>query len=218
MSPTTMESTVSQHSPSPQDQIAFLRALAVAGQETPLNSGPYLIAGGLWFGVASLVHWAIAIGALALPPQAYGIVWIAAAAGFGISLFALVRRDAHRAESGSNRALNAVWTAVGCSIFCVWISLWLASSRLGDFMLMNAMPLFILAVYGAAWSVAGMLTRQRWIWATAYGAFASAVVVGWLIGSPQVMLAYALALLLCAVLPGLVLVRRAVTPVPAAAS
>jgi hypothetical protein len=122
---------VSHPSPSPRDQIAFLRSLAVAGQETPLSSGPYLIAGGHWFGFASLVHWTVAIGLLALPPRAYGLIWIVAAVGFGATLFALVRRDAHRVESGSNRALNTVWSAVGICIFCVWISLWLASSRRG---------------------------------------------------------------------------------------
>jgi hypothetical protein len=90
---------VSHPSPSPRDQIAFLRSLAVAGQETPLSSGPYLIAGGHWFGFASLVHWTVAIGLLALPPRAYGLIWIVA--------------------------------AVGICIFCVWISLWLASSRRG---------------------------------------------------------------------------------------
>jgi hypothetical protein len=63
--------------------------------------------------------------------RAYGLIWIVAAVGFGATLFALVRRDAHRVESGSNRALNTVWSAVGICIFCVWISLWLASSRRG---------------------------------------------------------------------------------------
>jgi hypothetical protein len=208
---------VNQSGPSPEEHLAYLRSLAVAGRDAPLSSGPYLVAGGVWFGLASLVHWAVAIGALELPPQAYAPIWIAAAIGFVASLFVLLRRDSHGVESGSNRAINAVWSAVGISIFVIWVSLWLASARLGDFTLMNAMPLYILAVYGAAWSVAGMLTRQRWIWATAYAAFGAAVVVALLIDSAHVMLAYAVALFACAVVPGLVLMRRAGSPVQVAA-
>ena len=82
---------------------------------------------------------------------------------------------------------------------------------------MNAMPLYILAVYGAAWSVAGMLTGQRWIRTTAIAAFASAILVGLMIDSPHLMLTYAAALFACALVPGMVLMRRAAAPVPAAA-
>ena len=208
---------MNQPGSSPAEQLAFLRSLAVAGQEAPLTAGPYLVAGGTWFGLASLVHWAISIGLLDFEPSAYGIVWIAAAVGFGINLFLLVRRDSGQPESGSNRALNAVWTAIGYSMFVAWVSLWLASSRTADYTLMNAMPLYILAVYGAAWSVAGMLTGQRWIRATAIGAFASAILVGLMIDSPYLMLAYAAALFACALVPGLVMMRRAAAPAPAAA-
>lgn len=202
---------------SPAEQLAFLRSLAVAGQEAPLTAGPYLVAGGAWFGLASLVHWAISIDLLGLAPAAYGIIWIAAAVGFGINLFLLVRRDSGQPESGSNRALNAVWTAIGYSMFVAWVSLWLASSRTADYTLMNAMPLYILAVYGAAWSVAGMLTGQRWIRTTAIAAFTSAIVVGLMIDSPHLMLAYAAALVACALVPGLVMMRRAAVAAPAAA-
>jgi len=208
---------MNQPGSSPAEQLAFLRSLAVAGQEAPLTAGPYLVAGGTWFGLASLVHWAISIGLLDFEPSAYGAVWIAAAVGFGINLFLLVRRDSGQPESGSNRALNAVWTAIGYSMFVAWVSLWLASSRTADYTLMNAMPLYILAVYGAAWSVAGMLTGQRWIRATAIGAFASAILVGLMIDSPYLMLAYAAALFACALVPGLVMMRRAAAPAPAAA-
>jgi hypothetical protein len=208
---------MNQPGSSPAEQLAFLRSLAVAGQEAPLTAGPYLVAGGIWFGLASLVHWAISIGLLDFEPSAYGAVWIAAAVGFGINLFLLVRRDSGQPESGSNRALNAVWTAIGYSMFVAWVSLWLASSRTADYTLMNAMPLYILAVYGAAWSVAGMLTGQRWIRATAIGAFASAILVGLMIDSPYLMLAYAAALFACALVPGLVMMRRAAAPAPAAA-
>ena len=108
---------MSQSGSSPAEQLAFLRSLAVAGQDAPLTAGPYLVAGGAWFGVASLFHWAVSSGLLDLEPSAYGAIWIAAALGFGINLFLLVRRDSDRPESGSNRALNAVWTAIGYSMF-----------------------------------------------------------------------------------------------------
>ena len=44
----------------------------------------WLVAGGAWFGLASLVHWAVSTDLLGLAPAAYGIIWIAAAVGFFI--------------------------------------------------------------------------------------------------------------------------------------
>ena len=92
---------------SPIEQLSFLRSLALAGQDAPLNCGPYLVAGGAIFGAASLMHWGIDNGWVASPGPAYMLAWIIAAIVFSAFLFVQVRRDRGRAESAFNRAINA---------------------------------------------------------------------------------------------------------------
>ncbi|MDP8915737.1 MAG: hypothetical protein M3M95_00760, partial [Pseudomonadota bacterium] len=65
----------------------------------------------------------------------------------------------------------------------------------------------ILALYGAAWSVAGAMTGKTWIKATAGASLLLAIGVAWLTGEAEQPLAYAAALFLVALLPGLVLLR-----------
>jgi hypothetical protein len=45
------------NSPSPSEDLSFLRSLAESGRDAPLMAGPYLIAGGGWFAAASLIQW-----------------------------------------------------------------------------------------------------------------------------------------------------------------
>lgn len=193
---------------SPTEQLSFLRSLALAGQDAPLNCGPYLVAGGMIFGVASLVHWGIDNGWVASPGPAYMLAWIVSAVAFGAFLVMQIRRDQGRAESAANRAVNSVWSAAGFSMFVVWIGLWIVSWKQGDFAWMAVIPIYILALYGAAWSVAGMLTRRRWASNVALASFAAALLVAWMLGSPHAMLVYGLALFACGAVPGLILVRR----------
>lgn len=193
---------------SPAEQLSFLRSLALAGQDAPLSCGPYLVAAGIIFGVASLGHWGIANGLLASPGPSYMLGWIAAALAYTVFLVVQIRRDQGRAESAANRAINSVWSAAGFSMFVAWASLWIVSWRQGDYTWMAAIPIFILALYGAAWSVAGMLTRRRWVNNVALAAFAATLLVAWMLDSRHVMLVYALALFACAAVPGLYLMRR----------
>jgi len=65
----------------------------------------------------------------------------------------------------------------------------------------------ILALYGAAWFVAGEMSRQGWLKLVALAAFIGAVVLGALASGPHLMLAYAACLVLVAVVPGIVLMR-----------
>jgi hypothetical protein len=46
------------------EDLAFLRDLAESGRDAPFGGGDYLIAGGGWFALASLIIWAGAQGAL----------------------------------------------------------------------------------------------------------------------------------------------------------
>jgi hypothetical protein len=74
---------------------------------------------------------------------------------------------------------------------------------------MNSIPLLVLAVYGIAWWVAAVVSQQAWMKSVVAATYLGLLVVAVAIGSRYVWLAYALALLGTALLPGLRLVRTA---------
>jgi hypothetical protein len=193
-----------------RDDIAFMRDLAREGGNTPLLFGGVMVAAGLIFGLASVGHWMIATGVLRLPPWWFMVNWLTAAGVFGIVCTRLVRRAGtrHGSSSSANRATSAAWSGVGLAIFASWAGLTAMAAMTGDWRVMNAFPVLILALYGAAWFVAGDMSRQGWLKLVALAAFAAAVALGALAASPHLMLAYAACLLLVAVVPGIVLMRQ----------
>jgi hypothetical protein len=193
-----------------RDDIAFMRDLAYDGSSAPLLFGGVMVAAGLIFGIASIGHWLIASGVLQLPPWWLLANWLTAAGVFGVACAWLVRRAGARpgSRSGANRATGAAWSGVGFAIFASWTGLAAMGVVTRDWRMMNAFPVLILALYGAAWFVAGEMSRQGWIKLVALAAFVGAVVVGALATSPHLMLAYAAWLVLVAVVPGIVLMRR----------
>ena len=194
---------------STSQDLDYLRRLAEAGRHAPLSAGPYLIAGGGWFGFASLVMGLLELAGKPAPGNWVGAVFLVAAVGFGLSLVALIRRDRGQAETNSNAAINAAWTAAGCGIFAFWVAATVVALRHQSGFFMNAMPLLVLAVYGIAWWVAAVVSRQAWMKAVVAATYIGMLVVALAIGTRYVWLAYALALLGTALLPGLKLVRLA---------
>jgi hypothetical protein len=193
-----------------RDDITFMRDLANEGSNAPLLFGGVMVAAGLIFGLASVGHWLVATGALRLPPWWLMANWLTAAGVFGVVCTRLVRRAGARpgSNSGANRATGAAWSGVGFAIFASWAGLAAMAVATGDWRIMNAFPVLILALYGAAWFIAGELSRQGWIKLVALAAFVAAVVMGALANTAHLMLAYAVCLVLVAVVPGIVLMRR----------
>lgn len=74
---------------------------------------------------------------------------------------------------------------------------------------LNAMPLVVLVVYGIAWWVAAVVSQQAWMKRVVAATYAGLLVVALAIGTRYVWLAYALALLGTALIPGMKLVRTA---------
>ncbi|MFX8868175.1 hypothetical protein ABTM84_19580, partial [Acinetobacter baumannii] len=64
-------------------------------------------------------------------------------------------------------------------------------------------------LYGAAWTVAAMVTGKRWLWLTAAGSSVGALISAWLVQDTAQYLFYAFALFLLAFRPGLVFVLGA---------
>ena len=131
-------------------------------------------------------------------------------AGLSLIILAyLIRRDRGQTETHSNAAINAAWTAAGFGIFAFWIAATIVAVRHQSGFFMNSIPLLVLAVYGIAWWVAAVVSQQAWMKSVVAATYLGLLVVALAIGSRYVWLAYALALLGTALLPGLRLVRTA---------
>ena len=133
------------NSPSPSEDLSFLRSLAESGRDAPLMAGPYLIAGGGWFAAASLIQWLPIREFLGLAANQATIAWLVAAAGFAVHLAILIKRDRSKVENTSNRAVNAAWTAIGFGIFAFWMGTAVMAYQRGDGFLMNMVSLQVLS-------------------------------------------------------------------------
>ncbi len=192
-----------------QENLVFLRNLAQAGKDAPLMAGPYLIAGGAWFGLSSLLQWPPLRDLLGLSLMQATIGWLIAAAGFAAHLTVLIRRDRHKVENSANRVVNASWTGVGLGVFAFWLGVAAMAWQRGDAFVMNTISLQVLSVYGIAWMIAGAATGQGWMKANAVFALLTVPALGLSVGTGHEYLMYAIALVLLAVVPGVRLSQQA---------
>jgi hypothetical protein len=191
-----------------RDDIAFMRSLAEEGRNGPLVGGSILLVAGLAFGSASLVNWVIFAWRLTRDAWIVNGVWMAAMVVFMAYLFL---SGLMKGRFGSaSRAVGVAWSGAGWSMFFVGLSLGIMAYRGHDaYVALVFMP-FILAMYGSAWFVAATLTRARWLYAVAAGAFLMALVAAWFAVEGAILyLIYALSLYLLVAAPGFVLMRQA---------
>lgn len=196
-------------SPSTAADLAYLRGLAAAGQDAPLMAGPYLVAGGSWFAAASLVQWVTLRELVGLSQSSAILAWLIAAAGFAVHLAVLVRRDRAKVENTNNRAINSVWTGIGFSIFAFWLGVTIIAYRTGEMVVLNSISLYVIGAYGVGWILAAAMTGRDWMRVNGIFALITVPVLGALVGTGQEYLAYAIALVLTAVVPGIRIMREA---------
>ena len=100
------------------------------------------------------------------------------------------------------------WASMGWTIFVISLAIGIIAWRTRSEIPTLIFPPLILGLYGMGWSIAAAMTGKRWIWMTAIGSYAAALVVAWLSIDPVVYLVYSLALLLLMALPGFILMRQ----------
>ena len=193
----------------PQNDLSFLRALAEAGRDAPLQAGPYLVAGGGWFAAASLVIGLQALSVIALPAAAMWSVWLVAMVGFSGTLFLLIRRDSQRVANTTNAVIGAAWSAAGWGIFAFFLAVYIVAARMDSYAVLNTIALAVLVLYGMCWKLSAEITRQRWMNGVTALTFVALLLVAASMGSQWTWIAYAVALVLSGVLPGLYLMRLA---------
>lgn len=193
-----------------KDDIAYMKALADEGAKGPLLGGSVLVAAGLIFGTASVVEWMMAAGIVAAGGIAHLYLWGTAGVLFAIALFVLIARHRGRAGMGSpaNRAFGNAWMGVGMGIFSMSIALTLLMMQTGSELPALIFPSLILAMYGSGWAVSAAMSDQKWLWAPAIGGWMAAPLIAQFAGRPEMWLVYGAGIILLALVPGVVLMRR----------
>jgi len=192
------------------DDIAYMKALAQEGRQAPLLGGSILITAGLVFGLASIVHYGIDSGLIALPPVSYAFLWGAAGLIFFAVLMVQIRRTDRKpgAQSAANRAAAAGWMGVGLGVFVMSLSMTVISWKVQSDIPFMIFPSLIFALYGAGWAVSATMSDQKWQWRLAIACWIAAPLIAFLTGSPLMWLGYAAGLFAFALLPGVLLVRQ----------
>ncbi len=188
------------------EDIAFVRALAVEGQQGPFRGEVSLAAGLIW-GTASLYSWSV-VSRLWDPPggmASAGWVWGVAALAFclvGVPL------RLYRARADGNRVAAAAWGGVGLACWTINAAIALAAWRMHSWVVLAVIPPMIMALYGGGWMVSAVAFRQPWQkWIGSFSLLAS-LALGAVAGQIEEYLLFALALYLLAALPGLIAVIR----------
>jgi hypothetical protein len=189
--------------------IAFVRALAEQGRGGPLVGGPILVACGLIYGAASLANWWILNTTQQISGLAFPAIWFGATAVFLICL-RLLKARARSLSGAAAQAAGLGWMTSGWATFTISIGLMIVSYRMNDWLIMAALPSIILALYGAAWLLGAMLSRQAWVFAVAGASFLMALVnAWWAVDYKHLYLIFAVSLLTLLTAPGLVMMRQA---------
>jgi hypothetical protein len=192
--------------------VAYMRGLAEEGRRAPLLGGSISVAAGLIYGAASLGHYAVVTDRIGEGPTwSLLAIWLGAGAVMGLAVWLLTpaTRDRPGAASAGNKAASLAWMSIGWSIGAVFLAFFVAASRTGEWVIMDLLLSVALAFYGAAWGVSAGMSGARWLWLVSLGSLASAVGLAFLVGRPELYLAFAAGLLFWAVAPGLLMMRQA---------
>jgi hypothetical protein len=190
-----------------RDDIAFIRTMAEAGRDRPMIGGSILLLAGCIFGIASLAVWYVS----AVLGLAAG--WVPSAVMFpAFALYmpglVLLLRRLPKSASSMQAATGVAWSGAGWAIFVIFLALAIASYRLDQPAVTFVFPAILLALYGAAWIVAAILLRQRWLRAVGAGSFVMALACAWVVGTHLTWLVFGLSLLALLAAPGFVLMRQ----------
>lgn len=198
---------------SAREDIAFMRNLAEEGASGPLLGGSFLLATGLIYAAASAATWVVII--TRVPSLFWGSwpwIWGIALATHVLAMTVIGLRLRGRrsgAMTRSNRVFAWTWNGVGMAIMACLASFFLESKLGHSWGAYEGFPTMILALYGVGWTATAASSKERWAWAVAGLSFLFAIASGPLLRNVNLVLLFALALLLLLAAPGALLIKRA---------
>lgn len=193
-----------------REDLAFMRALAQEGRRAPVLIGPGLLISGVVYGLTSLLAWAICVRLVALPGWWEGAVWWAVTVVYVPAMWAYRRAYSCRkpgATALTNRAIASAWRGIGYAFMAVLVASVVIAYRFHSTMAFIMIPTLIVAVYGAAWLVAGAMSGLSWLNYVAAACFVIAVLLAVTAGLAMTYFVFAAAMFGLLALPGWLLMR-----------
>jgi hypothetical protein len=196
-------------------EVAYVKALAEEGRNAPLVGGVHYVIWGVLMALAALGSYATVAGAIALPFVGGLWFWGAAfVAGWVLSFIIGAKSGARPgALTVGNKTARAAWIAVGVFMSLFWISAMIFQSRLnaagfeGRFLYGLMFPIAF-GLYGIAFFATSVAARLDWMRGFAVASWIFSVAALYFIGDARQFLVGAAGSLVCAALPGALLMRR----------
>ena len=196
-------------------EVAYVKALAEEGRNAPLVGGVLYLIWGVVMALAALGTYAGAAGAIDLPFVGGLWFWVAAfIIGWSASFFYGARSSAKPgALTVGNKTARAAWIAIGVFMSAFWIAAMIFKTRLAGagfetrFLFGLMFPLAF-GLYGIAFFATAAAARLDWMRGFAVASWMFSVASLYFIGDARQFLVGAAGSMLCAALPGLLLMRR----------
>lgn len=193
-----------------RDDLAFMKALVEGRGGLPKNFGLVYFLAGAIYGVQVLLQGLAAVGWIALAPIGHLIVGVAPTIVFLVVLSISLWRDRKQPITGATqRGLNGAFGATGLANGALAVMFGIIAIRQESFLLWLMFPIVAFTLQGAAWFLAYMLQRKRWVLGIAIGWLATALVMTLTIETtPLYIVAVGFGLIAFMALPGFLLMRR----------
>ena len=197
------------------DDLAYVRSLAEEGAHAPLVGGRFYVIWGGLMAAASLVVYLNSLGVTKFGAAGFIAPWFVALA-IGWPLSFLIRRGV-RAKPGAatlgNKTAGSVWTAVGIFVTMYFCASFFAHDNYVDF---GVPPYFLYSLlypigfglYGVAFLATAVAARVKWLNYFALASFGFSACSMFFLASAHQFLIGAFGLAVCALTPGIILMRR----------
>lgn len=196
-------------------EIAYVKSLAEEGRNAPLVGGVFYVIWGTTLGVASLLGYFHYSGAAELSLVGSLWFWVGALAIGWAASFYFARQAGAKpgALTVGNQTANAAWFAIGVFMTLFWIA---AMAFRGRFSATGIAPEWIFGLmfpiafglYGIAFYATAVAARLDWMRGFAIAAWVFSIAALYFVGDARQFLVGAAGSLVCAVLPGVLLMRR----------
>jgi len=196
-------------------ELAYVRSLAEEGRNAPLVGGRFFLIWGGLIGFTALLIYVNYAAALNLGFVNGFAPWIGAFVAGWVLSFTLGRRTGSKpgALTIGNQTTNSVWLAVGIFMTLFWLTLMVVHDNytavgMAPYFLFSLMFPVAFGLYGVAFFATATAARLGWLRYFSYLSWGFAIVSLFLLDSPHQLLVGAIGSLVCAALPGLILMRN----------
>lgn len=194
-----------------QDDLAYVRDLAEAGQQAPLLGGRFLTFWGVMTTTAYFLHFSIAAGLFGWPDIAYAWVWgiFIVVGSIAQGFMVMTIRDKPGGNSTGNRTEGTVWMAGGFALFAYFGTLIVKSFFGGDTVagFESSLPI-VFAIYATGLITTGIMGGVKTLTYAGFVALGMVAISIWFDGA---VIAWGIATIgafLTVLVPGLILLRN----------